>query len=152
MHKSEEVFHMVFPASDETTEVVHPGEEWLHFPASAIAAQFAAILSSTFATAPVRGDQLDVILVGELFIERVRVVGFVADEPRREFVEKASGKSLFHKPALGRRSAPHRYGERKTVTSGDRDDLGAIAATGGADREVPFFALAKLHPRTPHPD
>ena len=135
---------MVFPSSDETTEVVHPGEESLHFPASAIAAQLASVLGSTFASAPVGCNQLDAILVGELFIERVRVVGFVADEPGWKFIEKTSGKNLFHKPALGRRSALHRHGEWKTVTSGDSDDLGALAATGGADGKAPFLALAKV--------
>ena len=77
-------------------------------------------------------------------IERVRIVGFVADEPGRKFVEEASGKNLLHKPALGWRSALDRYGERKTVISGDSDDLRALAATGGADRKAPFLALAKV--------
>ena len=142
--EAEEVFDVVFPTGDESAEVVHPGEEPLHFPASAIAAQFASILGRAFATAPVRCDQFDAIFGGELFIERVRVVGFVAYEPGREFVKKASGKNLFHKPAFGRRSALHRYGERKTVASGDSDDLGALAAAGWTDGEAPFFALARV--------
>jgi hypothetical protein len=142
--EAEEVFDVVFPTGDEASEVMHPGEQPFHFPASAVAAQLASILGSAFASAPVGGDQLDAIRGGELFIERVRVVGFVPDEPRREFVEKASGKNLFHKPALGRRSALDRYGERKTVASGDSDDLGALAASGRANCEAPFFALAKV--------
>jgi hypothetical protein len=37
----------------------------------------------------------------------------------------------------------HRCGERKTVTSGDSDDLRALAATGGAHGKAPpFLALA----------
>jgi hypothetical protein len=142
--KAEEVFDVVFPSGDEASEVMHPGEQSFHFPASAVAAQLASILSSAFASAPVGGNQLDAILGGELMVEGVRVISFVTDEPRREFVEKASGKNLFHKLALGRRSALDRYGERKTVASGDSDDLGALAAAGGADGEAPFFALAKV--------
>jgi len=61
-----------------------------------------------------------------------------------QFVEETAGKNLFHKLALGRRSALHRYGERKTVSSGDSDDLRALAATGRADCEAPFLALAKV--------
>src|ERR1700691_671853 len=144
MDEADEVLDVIFPASDEAAEVVHPGKEPLHFPAFSIAAQFAAILGSAFASAPVRGDQFDSVVFGELRVERVRVVGFVADEPGRRFVEKASGKNLFHKLALGRRSALDRYGERKTVISGDSDDLGALAAPGGADCEAPFLALAKV--------
>jgi len=37
-------------------------------------------------------------------------VGLVADEPGREFVEEASGQNVFHKLALGQRSAVDRYG------------------------------------------
>ena len=108
-----------------------------------VATQLASVLSSCCAAAVGR-DHFDPVLSGELLVERVRVVGFVADEPRREFVEEASGKNFFHKLALGWRSAFDRYGERKTVTSGDSDDLRALAAAGGADRKAPFFALAKV--------
>jgi hypothetical protein len=45
-------------------------------------------------------------------VERVGVVGFVADEAGGQFVEEAPGENLFHKLALGWRSALHRYGER----------------------------------------
>jgi hypothetical protein len=38
---------------------------------------------------------------GKLFVERVRVVGFIADEPFGKLVEEAGSKNLFHKPALG---------------------------------------------------
>ena len=141
---SEEVFDVIFPSGDEAAEVVQPGKEPFHFPAFAIAAQFPPVLCVSFAAAPVGRDQLDVILFFERLVERVRVVGLVADEPGREFIEEASGKNLFHKLALGRRSALDRYGERKTVTSGDSDDFGALAASGGADSKPPFFALANV--------
>jgi hypothetical protein len=61
-----------------------------------------------------------------------------------QLVEEASGQNSFHKLALGMRSALDRYGERKTVASGDSDDLGALAAPRGTDREAPFLALAKV--------
>ena len=79
---------------------MHPGEEPLYFPAPTIATQWATILA--FAAPPAVGsDQLDAVLLGKRFVEFVRVVGFVADEPGWEFVEKASGQNLFHKLALG---------------------------------------------------
>ena len=135
---------MVFPSSDEAAEVVHPGEEPLHLPASAVSAQRAPVLCSAFAATAVGRDHLDVVLLVEGAVERVRVVSLVADEPGGELVEKASGQNLLHKLALGRRSAVDRYGERKTVASGDSDDLRALAATGRADRKAPFLALAKV--------
>jgi hypothetical protein len=135
---------VVFPSGNESSEVVHPGKEPLHFPSFAMAAQFAGILGSVFSSASVQRDQLDAVFGGELFIQRVRVVGFVADESGGELIEEASGKNIFHKPALGWRSAFDRYGERKTVISGDSDDLGAFAAAGRANGEAPFLALAKV--------
>jgi hypothetical protein len=78
---------------------VHPGEEPLYFPATAIAPQFPSV--PTLASPPPVGrDQLDAVLFGEFLVELVRVVGFVADEPDRELVEEASSKNLFHKLAL----------------------------------------------------
>ena len=41
--EAEEILDVVFPSSDETAEVVHPGREAFHFPAFSIAAEFAAI-------------------------------------------------------------------------------------------------------------
>ena len=141
--EAEEVLDVVFPSSDESAEVVHPGKQPLHFPAFSIAAQFAAILSPA-PVAPVRGNQFNSVVFSEFRVERVRVVGLVADEACGEFVEKASGKNFFNKLALGWRSALDRYGERKTVISGDSDDLRPLAAAGGTDCEAPFLALANV--------
>jgi hypothetical protein len=143
MHEPKEVFDVIFPPGDEAAEVVQPCEQPFHLPASAVTTQFAAILALA-PVAPIGRDQLDPVLLGECGIERVRVVGFVANEPGREFVEKTAGQNVFNKLALGRRSAVDRYGERKTVTSGDSDDLRALAAAGWAKRETPFLALAKV--------
>lgn len=144
MDEAEEVFNVVLPTGDESAEVLHPGEQPLHFPSSAIAPELPSILSLASATAPVGGDHFDVVLGGELLIERVRVVGFVADEPGGELIEEAAGKNVFHKLALGRRSAFDRYGERKTVISGDSNDFRALPTAGGANSEAPFLALAKV--------
>lgn len=140
--KAEEVLDVVFPSGDEPPEVVHPGEEPFHFPAPSVTSQFAHVLG--FASTPTVGrDHLDAIFIGEFVVEWIRVVSFVADQPRWEFIKEASSKDLFHKLALGRRSAFDRYGERKTVIS-DSDDLGALAATRGANRKAPFLALANV--------
>jgi hypothetical protein len=135
---------MIFPSGDESAEVMHPCEEPLHFPSPAISPQLASILSLSPATSTVGGNHLDVVFGGEPLVERVRVVGFVSDEPDGELIEEACGENIFHKLALGRRSAVDRYGERKTVISGDSDDFRTLAAPGGADSEAPFLALAKV--------
>ena len=71
--------------------------------------------------------------------ERVLEVVFPSgDEASWKLVEKASGKNLFNNLAFGWRSALCRYGESKTVISGDSDGFRALAAPGGADCEAPF--------------
>jgi len=143
LDESEEVFDVELPTRDEPAEVVHPGEESFDLPAFLVAAELPPILRFA-SVAAVRGDHLDAIFAFELLIELVRVVRLVPDQSGREFVEKASGKNFLNKLALGRRSARDRYGERKTVSSGDSDDLRALAPPRGTDREAPFLALAKV--------
>src|SRR5579864_2132347 len=133
--EAEEILDMVLPSGDEAAEVMHPREKPLHFPAPAVAAQLAAILTP----APVGRDHLDAVFLLERAVERIRVVGLVADEPGGKLVEEASSQNVLHKLAFGRRSAVDRYGERKIVISGDRDNLRALAATGRADGEAPFL-------------
>ena len=144
MDEAEEVFDVVFPAGDKAAKGVQPSEQPLNLPPSAIAAQLAAVLGATLAPAPVGGDQLDAVLLGELRIEPVGVIRFVADEPGRKLIEEASGQNSFHKPAFGRRSAFDSNGERKTVVRSDSNDFRALAPTGGTDGKPPFFALAKV--------
>jgi len=141
--EAEEVFDVILPSGDEAPEVVHPGEEALDLPAFPIAAQLAAVLGLRSAMAVGR-DQLDAVLLVQALVQLVRVVGLVADQPRRELVQEAGGEDFFDQPALRRRSALHRYGEWKTVISGDSEDLRALAPPRGADREAPFLALAKV--------
>jgi hypothetical protein len=142
--EAEEVFDVVFPSCDEAAEVVHPGKEPFHFPASGVATQLSPVLRLSLSVAAVGRDHFDAVFFAHLLIQCGRVVGLVADQPLGQLVEEASGQNSFHKLALGMRSALDRYGERKTVASGDSDDLGALAAPRGTDREAPFLALAKV--------
>src|ERR1035437_6659601 len=132
----------------ESAEVVHPGEEPLHFPSSLVAPQLASVLRLS-APAPVGRDQLDAVRLFELLIESVRVAGFVSDELFGEFIEETSGEDLFDKLAFVGRSALDRYGERKTVISGDSDDLRPLAAPGWGRRQAPFFRAreGRIHER-----
>ncbi len=143
LYETEEVFDVVFPPSDKPSEVVHPGEEPFDLPALFVTAKLAPILGFA-SVAAVWGDHLDAVFVLEPLVELVGVVSLVADQSSGELVEKASGKNFLNKLALGRRSALDRYGERKTVASGDSDDLGALAPPRWANRKAPFLALAKV--------
>ena len=43
LEHAEEVGFVIFPAADESAEVVEPSEEALDFPAAAVATEFAAV-------------------------------------------------------------------------------------------------------------
>jgi hypothetical protein len=101
LSEAEEVFDVVFPSSDEPSEVVHPGKEPFHFPASAVAAELPSVLGLLFTVASVGGDHLDAVLIGHLLIQSVRVIGLVADQSFGELIEEASGQNSFHKLAFG---------------------------------------------------
>lgn len=147
---SKVVVDVVFPSVRESAEVVHPGEEPLHLPASLVAAQRPSILSLP-TIAAVGCDHFDAVFVFQSPIQSIGVVGLVTDQPGREFVEEAAAKDLFDKLAFCRRSALDRDGEWKTVTSGDSDDLCALAPARRGKGEAPFWRSRGLHPRTPHP-
>ena len=143
MDEAKEVFDVIFPSRDEPAEVVHPGEEPFDLPSLLVASKLAPVLRLP-SVATIWSDHLDPVFVLEPPVELVRVVGLVPDQSSGQFIEKAGGKDFFDKVAFRRRSARDRYGERKTVISGDSDDLRALAPARGANREAPFLALAKV--------
>ena len=143
LHEAEKVFDVVFPSRNQSAIVLHPGKDPLDLPSAPIATQWSAILT-LLAVGSVGRDHLYAVFLGQRPIEGIRVVSLVANQPFGQLVEEAFGQNSFHKLALGRRSAFDSDGERKTVTRGDSDDLGTLAAPGGTDGEAPFLALAKV--------
>ena len=101
LYKAEEILDVVFPSRDQSAVFLHPGKYALNFPATAVAAQRAAILSLLLAVGPVGRDHLDAVFA-HLLVQRVRVVGLVADQSFGQLIEEASGQNSFHKFALGR--------------------------------------------------
>jgi hypothetical protein len=144
MNEAEKVFEVVFPSGNKSGEILHPYEEPFHLPSPAISLQIASILSFWSAAAPAGRENFDVVFGGELLVERVRVVGFVTDEPGGAPIQEAPGKNVFRELALVQRSAFDTYDERKAAISGDSNDFRTVAAPGGADSEAPFWALEKV--------
>lgn len=94
VEESSEVFSMIFPPDDETSEVVEPGEESLDLPTSFVSTERSSILCAANTVPPIRCDHFGPILVREFVIERVAIVGFVPDEPLRiEHLSKESSEN-----------------------------------------------------------
>ena len=134
---------MKFISYDKTAEVLQPGKKPFHFPAPAIAPQCPPILSLAPIT-PVGGDHLYPPILFQFGIELITVVGFVADEPLRQFVGKTPIQGRFNQRHLMRRRACHVYGERKTSSVCNCHDLGALAALCFTNGTTPFFAGANV--------
>src|ERR1700687_4036814 len=145
LHHPEEIVWVVFPANDDTSKVMKPSEQTLDLPATPVAAQHAAILRR-FAAARgiVRRDQLHAEALADPCVQRITVVGAVADQSLRSFGEESLLECDFDELCFMRRSAGHVHGERKTMAVADRHDFAPFAAASRADSRAPFFAELKL--------
>ena len=86
----EEIFWVVFPANDGATKVVKPGEQALHFPATPVAAQNAAVLrGSCNAYEFVGRDELHAVSFVDALVQWIAVVGAVADHSFGSFDEES---------------------------------------------------------------
>jgi len=142
---AEEVGLLMFPTADQTTEIVEPSEETLDFPAAAVTAQFATVLSVLpAAIVLVRRNEPDAVCLQQALVQRIAVVGAVADHAFGFGLREALRDSGFDEFRFMRRSAGDAAGDRKTMAVCDRHDFAALAAASWADSSAPFFAELKL--------
>ena len=136
---------MVFPARDQSAEVVKPGKQTFDFPAAAVAAQFASILGGfSRASGVVWRDQVNSVFFLQELIEGITVVGSIADQSLRFGFCEPLLDGGFDEPGFMRRSAGDAAGDRKTMAVCDRHDFAAFSAASWADSSAPFFAELKL--------
>ena len=104
MHEPQVVLGMVFMAHQHAPEVVQPGEEPFHLPATFVSAKWAAILSfGPFAVRSVGRDQLDPY-GSERHVEGIAIVGLIADQPFGALGGKARSESVWDQGDFMRRS------------------------------------------------
>ena len=109
---------MVFISNNQTTEVLQPGEQSLHFVTSAVSPQRAPVLCcGLFPIASMGRDHLNPGC-RQLFVQRVAVIRLVSDQPFRELVDEAFEESVSDKGDFMRRSRRCVYGERMTGAVG----------------------------------
>ena len=100
LDEAEEILDSVFPSSDQSAVVLHPGKVPFHFPTTAVSTKGTPVLGLAFAVDTDGRDHLDTIST-HLLVQRVRVLSLVADQAFRQLVEETAGQNSFHKPALG---------------------------------------------------
>ena len=146
LHHPEEILWVVFPANDCATKVMKPSEQTLDIsPTAAISTQAAPVLSCRgHAHNFVRRDELHAVALLDALVQRVAVVGAIANHPLGNFPEEALVERGFDEFCFMRRSAGHVHGERKTMAVCDCHDFAAFAAFCRADTRAPFFAPLKL--------
>jgi len=145
LEHAEEIALVIFPSADESAEIVEPRKEALDFPAPAVATQFAAVLGALAATVVlVRRDEPDAVFLPKTLIERIAVVGAVADHSFWFGSRKALLDGGFDELRFMRRSAGDAAGDRKTMAVCDRHDFAAFSSASRADSSAPFFAELKL--------
>src|SRR2546427_8255744 len=79
LEHSEKIALVIFPAADESAEIVEPGKEALDFSAPAVTAQFAAVLGTLAAAVGLVGpDAPDAAFLPDPIIYRRAAVGAAA--------------------------------------------------------------------------
>jgi hypothetical protein len=143
MDEAQIVADMIFPSSQDSTEVLQPGEQTFDAPTANVTAQHAPILGLGLGpVSAVWGDELDVAS-GELGVESVAVVGAIADQPGRLSSNVALGESILDKGDFMRASRRRVDGDWKTSAVCHRHELRALAPLGLAHSAAPFFAATK---------
>ena len=143
-HHAEEVLDVVLPADHQSTKVMQPSKESFHSPTPAVPPQRATVLCGFAALSAMRCDHLDAIALGQISIQAVTVVGFVADQSRREGVEEAVSEEAVDELAFVRRSAFDTNGDRKAVIPGESDDFRSLATFGGPDRSTTIYETSSI--------
>jgi hypothetical protein len=129
---------MIFVSNDESPEVLKPREEAFGLSSLLVATQGTAVLGDGLGpTASVRRYHLDASLSGKRGVERIAVVGFVADQMSGKFVRKRRVQCGLDKGHFMRASTGCVDGERKTASVCKAHDFGSFAPFGLAHTIAP---------------
>src|ERR1700730_6790072 len=87
--RAEEVLDVVLPAGHQPAKVMEPNKKSLDSPTSTVATQRATILRRYSPHSTMQCDHFDAITFGQISIQAVTVICFVANQPCWEAVEEA---------------------------------------------------------------
>lgn len=135
---------MIIESNQHTTEILQPRKKAFDLPAPFVTPQFSPVLRVLFLAIRFMRRNHFGFKLGELFVERVGVVSFIADQLSRSLVGKTRTESLFDKSDFMRRSRFRVDGERKTKTVCHCHELRTFAPLGFSNSEAPFLATTKV--------
>jgi hypothetical protein len=144
MHAPPVVLGMVGIAHQHAPEVLQPGEQPFHLPATFVPTKWAAILS--FGPSAVRSvgrDQLDPY-DSERHGEGIAIIGRITDQPFGALGGKGRSERSWDPGDFMRRSRRRVDGDRKTSAGCHRHELRAFAPLGRSHSQPPFLATAKV--------
>src|ERR1700726_3478792 len=129
LEHAEEIGYGRFPAADPSGEIVDPGKGAVDFAAAPVATQFSTVLGVLAnAVVFVRRDEPDAVFLPEALIQRIAVVGAVADHSFWFGSRETLREGGFEEFAFLRRSAGDAAGDRKTMAVCDRHDFTAFSS------------------------
>lgn len=144
MHEAEVVLRVALPPYRHAAVAQQPRKEAFYLPSAPATPELAPVLRLRARPVPtVRRDQLDASF-GQLSVQRIAIVGPIAEKASRRIARKAGRKRRLNQRRLMRGSARHVDGERKTCAVCDGHDLGPLPALGLPDGCAPLFAGAKV--------
>lgn len=144
LKEGEVVFGMIFPADDEPSKVVKPGEEPLDFPAFGVAPQPAAIVEGGFGSATTVRRQKQDLLFEKSLAQQIAIIGLVRNDAQGFFFHQSPLQGRFHQLHFRGRSSFCVDGDWKSMSISKGHDFAALAPLSFANASAPFLAAAKL--------
>src|SRR5438552_14957338 len=123
LKEGEIVFGVIFPAHNESSKVVQPGEETLNFPALGVPPQTAAIIEGGLGSSTTMRDQEQYLLFEHSLAQWIAVISPVGNETQRFFFHQSPLQGRFHELHFRGRSSFCVDGDRKTVSISKRHDF-----------------------------
>lgn len=144
MNESGKTLMATIPTDQGPLVFVHPCEQALDFPSTAVTPECAAILRSGPNTVlAVWGDQFN-SLGCQLLIERITVVGTIPHNSLGSSHRDGFSERRFDKGDFMWRSRSRVHGEWKTRSVCNNHELRTFAPLGLSDFGAPFFATVKV--------
>ena len=151
MDKAQVVVIVIFISHQNPPEILQPRKQPFNFPAPLVAPQFSSVLRfRLLPIALVRRNHLNRER-RQFLIQRIRVIGFVADQAFGLLIGEALNESFADKGDFMRRSRCRVDGDRKTSAVCHCHELRTFAPLGFSDFSAPFLATTKV-PSMKHSD